>query len=206
MLQSDDDTYLCLGSKARRNAVGVSPHQAGLFNVPVEAQQSLRTYVVESEALFDRFVPACEEAKVREGIHLNEATTLSMPAIPGWKSKYYNSIAGCHGGVALAMHVNQGDFGMGHISVQMEKVPDGNPILVYFCFPTLGFAVPLRHNEHMLFNPMVPHMLSTVRSLEHRILPLSMYLKKDAMGLNNNKLPLSSKHKLIQKQISSTLV
>ena len=203
MLKWPMDKYMCIGSKAHRNKVGVSPHQPGLVHVPVEDQRILQSYIIESEALFERSIPSDEASKVREGVKLNGATTLSMPAIDGWQAKYYNSIAGCHGGVTLAMHIDEGDFGMGHISVQMETHTVENPILVYFCFPTLGFAIPLRRNEHLFFNPLVPHMLSSKRQKSFRILPLSMYLKKDVLGLNDNSLPLSDKHKQLQDVMGS---
>ena len=158
-------------------------------------------YIQECNDLCACFAPRGEETKVRKGIKINRATTLSMPDIPGWHPRYYNSITGCHGGVVLAMHIDDGDFGMGHISIQTKDDVDPQEILVHFCFPTLGFAIPLRDKEHLFFNPLVPHMISSKSRSSCRILPLSMYLKKDIMGLNNNKLKLTPEQKSIRDTI-----
>jgi hypothetical protein len=34
-------------------------------------------------------------------------------------------------------------------------------VVVYFCFPTLGVAVPLRPGDFLMFNALIPHCISS---------------------------------------------
>ncbi len=64
-------------------------------------------------------------------------------------------------------------------------------VTVYFCFPTLGVSVPLRPGDYLLFNPLIPHCISSHCKHEDDIMCVSMYLKTAIVGLNNNSLPLT---------------
>jgi hypothetical protein len=64
-------------------------------------------------------------------------------------------------------------------------------IIVFFCFPTLGVAVPLRPGDYLLFNPLIPHCISSRCKYEDDIMCVSMYLKTAIVGLNDNSLPLT---------------
>ena len=197
LIKNRKDKYLCIGSKANRSKHGVSAYSQGLASISLDQQEVIQKYVDECERLYSCYISGDEVARVVEGIRLTGATTFSLPGIQDWKAKYFNSIAGCHGGVVLPMHIDNGDFGMGHISIQCANA-QADTILSYFCFPTLGVAVPMRAGDHLLFNPMVPHMISSNCDLKTRILPLSLYLKKDIIGLNNNKLDLTAEQKQME--------
>ena len=36
-----------------------------------------------------------------------------------------------------------------------------NDVIAYFCFPTLGVAVPLRPGDNFMFNALIPHCISS---------------------------------------------
>ena len=41
-----------------------------------------------------------------------------------------------------------------------EFYTEKDDAVVYFCFPTLGVAVPLRPGDFLLFNALIPHCVS----------------------------------------------
>merc|ERR1712127_557412 len=121
---------------------------------------------------------------------------MSMPAIER-RSKY---IGACALGVnvCLNMHQDLGDFSWSDTSVHLSG--DHRPsdrVLAYFCFPTLGIAVPLRCGDHLLFNPAVPHMVSSRSRTSDKIYCVSLYMKKNLLGGNDNSLPLDETQKFI---------
>ena len=70
-------------------------------------------------------------------------------------------------------------------------------ILAYFCFPTLGVAIPLRAGDQFIFNPCVPHMVSSRCHNEIDIVVVSLYLKSKVVGLNDNSVPLTPEQEAI---------
>lgn len=63
-------------------------------------------------------------------------------------------------------------------------------IIVYFCFPTHGLAVPLRPGDILIFNPLTPHCISSKCRLSDTVIGTSMYVKTAIVGLNNNSINL----------------
>jgi hypothetical protein len=41
-------------------------------------------------------------------------------------------------------------------------------IVVYFCFPTLGVAVPQHPGDYLMFNALIPHCISLIANLTTR--------------------------------------
>jgi hypothetical protein len=64
-------------------------------------------------------------------------------------------------------------------------------VVVYFCFPTIGVAVPLRPGDYLLFNARIPHCISSRCKFEDEVMCTSTYLKTAIVGMNNNSLPLT---------------
>jgi hypothetical protein len=73
-----------------------------------------------------------------------------------------------------------------------EKYSLDDDVIVYFCFPTIGLAVPLRPGDYLLFNARIPHCLSSRCKYEDEIITTSTYLKTAIVGMNNNDLPLTT--------------
>jgi len=95
--------------------------------------------------------------------------------------------------VFLQCHTDQ-DFTMSMSQVFVKGKPHyhlDDDVIVYFCFPTLGVAVPLRPGDYLLFNPLIPHCISSRCKQEDEIMCVSMYLKTAIVGLNDNLLPLT---------------
>ena len=101
--------------------------------------------------------------------------------------KYYGGLAfGCN--LFLRCHTDD-DFTMSMAHVHLkgkDQYSLSDNVVVYFCFPTLGVAVPLRPGDFLLFNAQIPHCVSSRCKHTDQIMVLSMYLKTSVVGLNNN--------------------
>ena len=114
--------------------------------------------------------------------------------------KYYGGMAfGCN--VFLQCHTDH-DFTMSAVQVHLrgkDKYKINDDIVVYFCFPTLGVAVPLWPGDCLLFNALIPHCISSCCEERDSIYTVSMYLKSLVVGLNDNQLSLSTKQSILAK-------
>jgi len=77
-------------------------------------------------------------------------------------SKYFGALAfGCN--VYLRCHTDD-DFTMSIVQIHLKrksKYEVNDDIVAYFCFPTLGCAVPLQPGDFFIFNALVPHCISS---------------------------------------------
>jgi hypothetical protein len=76
-------------------------------------------------------------------------------------------------------------------------------VVVYFCFPTLGVAVPLCPGDYLMFNALIPHCISSHCKLDDKIMCVSMYLKTSIVGMNNNDLMLTPTQSLLADKLHS---
>lgn len=83
-------------------------------------------------------------------------------------------------------------------SVVADEIPsDDDPIICYMCFPTLNLAVALRNGDLLLFNPLVPHCVSSRRNKEKEAYCLSLYMKSLLVGGSNNDQVVSTQNEEI---------
>ncbi len=90
-----------------------------------------------------------------------------------------------------------------HIKGKDQYNVDDEPV-VYFCFPTLGVAVPLRPGDFLIFNSLIPHCVSSRCKQSDDVYVVAMYLNSSAVGLNNNDLPLDVKQSILSKRYLAT--
>ena len=64
-------------------------------------------------------------------------------------------------------------------------------IVAYFAFTKLGIAIPLRPGDVLFFNPLEEHCISSRCCNDDDIYCLSLYLKSDNIGLNDNSKELT---------------
>ena len=119
--------------------------------------------------------------------------------------KYYRGLAlGC---VFLRCHTDQ-DFTMSIVQIFVkgkETYHSDDAIIVYFCFPTLGVAVPLRPGDYLMLNSLVPRCVSSRCNNNDDVIVLSMYLKTSVVGMNNNKLELTLSQAILSKRFKACL-
>ena len=102
------------------------------------------------------------------------------------------------------MHLNahtDDDFGRCVVSVHVDnrRYCENDDPIVYFCFPRLGCAVPLRPGDAMIFNANEPHGISSKVNNDDSLYCVSMYLKTSLIGLNDNSMELTPMQDLILK-------
>ena len=87
---------------------------------------------------------------------------------------------------------------MAHIHLKgKDKYEIDDKVIVYFCFPTFGVAVPLGPGDFLLFNALIPHCVSSRCRYAEKIMCLLMCLKTSVAGMNNNQLCLNSKQTVL---------
>jgi len=64
-------------------------------------------------------------------------------------------------------------------------------VVAFFCFPTLGIAVPMRPGDFILFDASLPHSISSRCHGSDDIMCVSYYLKSMVVGMNDNGISLS---------------
>jgi hypothetical protein len=100
--------------------------------------------------------------------------------------------------VHLSAHTDA-DFGLSVATVHLQnrQYTLDDDIIVYFCFPRLGCAVPMRPGDCLIFNAREPHAVSSRSKSTDQIFCVSMYLKTAVVGLNDNSIQLRPMEDLI---------
>jgi len=132
-----------------------------------------------------------------EAIDLVHANTFTIPSrwshgkeMPSASSRIYGAF-GCGVNVYLNAHTDK-DFTCCATSIHMHtRYSLFQEIVAYFAFPKLGIAIPLYMGDIWFFNPKENHCISSRCKVEDDIYCISLYLKTDNIGLNNNSIPLS---------------
>ena len=73
-------------------------------------------------------------------------------------------------------------------------------IIAYFCFPTLGVAVPIRPGDQLIFSSQIPHCISSRCNPDKTVISTSMYLKDAVVGLNDNTMELTPQQQRLAGQ------
>jgi hypothetical protein len=125
-----------------------------------------------------------EESKIISGY-----TGFQFHGKDGRSSKIWPSLA-CGRNTYLPLHTDE-DYFLGAVSVHSNRDTNGI-VLQYFCFPTLGITIAMRNGDVVLFNPKVPHCISSPTSNTHASFSMSLYLKTIIVSGNSN-LPNTSR-------------
>ena len=184
--------YACVGSQVSRNSKMVHDHPSFMDQLPTHHWESLLWLMRRAEESFKTI------ADHQVISHIHHAKN-AVPFKTFTPSNHKSTCANFYGGMAfgtnvfLPCHTDQ-DFTMSMSQVFIKGKANYNlndDVIVYFCFPTLGTAVPLRPGDYLLFNPLIPHCISSRCRYEDEIMCISMYLKTAIVGLNDNSLPLT---------------
>lgn len=184
--------YACVGPQVSRNSLKVHDHPSFMDKLPMHHWESLLWLMRRAEEAFKTIA----DHQVISHIHFAKNAvpfkTFVMNRENSNSAKFFGGIAfGTN--VFLRCHTDQ-DFTMSMSQVFVKGKPHyhlDDDVIVYFCFPTLGVAVPLRPGDYLLFNPLIPHCISSRCKQEDEIMCVSMYLKTAIVGLNDNLLPLT---------------
>jgi hypothetical protein len=184
--------YCCVGAKANRSSPGVTP---GLFKAGGVGENEWNSVVKEVKRCEEAFYSYASTDTIR---HIREARELvpwegiHSAGDQSTESTIYSGIAfGIN--VFLRAHVDD-DYTYSVIQVHVDGMDYevDNEVVCYFCFPSLGCAVPLRPGDFLLINALEPHCLSSRCRDDYNLFAVSSYLKTAVVGGNNNSIPLTS--------------
>jgi hypothetical protein len=208
----DGSTYVCTGVGCDHTSdAGLSQHLKGLDQDPKHHKtigKFLRNVEGQSSAWLDHeslvFLQAVKKATGHPGFdcggngyHRQQPLSLSVspnissssPSVsPKISSTIFPAIA-CGRNVYLNVHTDDDYFWSATTIIQNDAGPlqEDSAILNYFCFPTKGISVALRHGDILLFNPTVPHCISSRCDETRDVFCISLYLKTAVVGGNDNK-------------------
>ncbi len=207
--------YTCVGLQPSRNSKIVRPHPPFMQSLPKCHWRSLLWLMKRAKISFRTIADSrgvisyLDHAK-----KLVHYQTFKSGSSTDNHSKFNTEFFGGIGFgttiVFLRCHTDT-DFTMSILQVFLKgkvKYSLDNNVIVYFCFPTIGLAVPLRPGDYLLFNAHIPHCLSSRCKYEYEdeIITTSTYLKAAIVGMNNNDLPLTTNQAQMLYQLKCSFV
>jgi hypothetical protein len=202
-------TYACVGPQPSRNSRTVSTQPPFTDSLPEADWRSLVWMITRAEMSFRAIADhsVLSHLELAKRVVPFKTFTSSRNDLPSnFHARYFGGIAfGTN--VFLRCHTDA-DFTFSIIQVFLKGKSQyllDDDVVVYFCFPTLGVAIPLRPGDYLLFNARIPHCISSRCKYEDEILCTSMYLKTAIVGMNNNDLPLTQEQtSIVDKMRSKT--
>jgi hypothetical protein len=201
---NDSVMYKCFGVRPGRNSRGVLDCDKWMERIDAIHWRRVMKMVMRAELLLESFADQEVIDRLRVAKHVVPFKTMHAPKnhraythIP--HAKYFGAIAFGRN-VFLRCHTDD-DFtlSVAHVLLggkQSYSVDD--PVVVYFCFPTEGVAMPMRPGDFLLFNARVPHCISSQCSDNDDIMCISMFLKTSVVGGDDNGVELND----IQQSLS----
>jgi len=187
--------YTCAGVQVSRNARGVLDNNAYMDNLSDKHLGVIMKLMRHAEYCYQTLADTEVISHVYHAKQLVPFKTMTVKTTDDQYSlNYFGALAfGCN--VFLQCHTDS-DFTMSIANIHLkgkDKYEFDDPIVIYFCFPTLGIAVPLRPGDFIIFNALIPHCVSSRCREADEVMCISMYLKSSVVGLNDNLLPLDNK-------------
>ena len=203
--------YYCIGTHVNQGGKGgITPFSAALESTDDITRRIVQKFVASIEHLYCAYVSHKEINIVTQAVKLVDAPTLTMPPSKSnpnpKKAQIYGAMAVGTNAI-LATHTDK-DFAYSAVSVQCRSECHRNEerVLVYFAFPALGIAIPLKVGDVLFFNPNEPHCItSRIMETDH-IYCVSLYLKSATIGLNDNSIPLTDYQKSVLEYKKSKCV
>lgn len=190
----------CVGSQPKRAGRGVRESQH-ITKLQDEDWNLIVDYLLKLEYLFTSYVDTEIIRLLRESLRLIHYPTISRK---GHTLRPNCNIFGAFAfgrNVYLPAHIDQ-DFTYSIVTVHLRKeryTPD-DKVVVYFCFPRLGVAIPMKPGDVLIFNPQEPHAISSRCCEDDDIICMSAYLKSAVVGMNDNATSLLLKQQILADQ------
>jgi hypothetical protein len=146
-----------------------------------------------AEAAFDSFADTCVIHQLMKAKEHVPFKTMTSPHSRR-STKYFGAMA--FGRNVFARCHTDEDFTMSVTQIYLEGVDEysiEDRVVAFFCFPTLGVAIPMRPGDYVLFDATIPHCVSSRCHRGDNIMGVSFYLKSLVVGMNNNTIPLTHK-------------
>jgi len=155
--------YTCAGVQVARRSKEVLENAPYMDELPRHHLKSLMKIMHRAERSFQVM------ADHQVISHLKNAKTVVPFKTMSFPSSGNNHSVQFFGGIAFGSNVflrchTDADFTMSIAQVFFKgqnTYKTHDDVVVYFCFPTLGAAVPLRPGGFLLFNALIPHCISS---------------------------------------------
>jgi hypothetical protein len=187
--------YTCAGVQVARNSKEVLDNAPYMDKLSKHHLKSLLRIMRRAERSFEEIADHQVISHLKNVKAVVPFKTMSLPSSAGKNHsvRYFGGIA--FGSNAFLRCHTDADFTMSIAQVFLKgqnTLQANDDVVVYFCFPTLGAAVPLFPGDFLLFNALIPHCISSRCKQMDEVMCLSMYLKTACVGLNNNDLVLTT--------------
>ena len=190
VMREKDHKYCCVGNQTRRAGTGIRKIHYALSNANVQHTKIILKYFRSVEHLFESYVDTDQVRLIHDALDLVDASTFTIPQEDynrhvDDKSRIYGAYAS---GVNVYLNAHDDlDYTYSATSVHMKQdYKNNDSVVAYFTFPCLGIALPLRPGDVLFFNPREPHCISSRCKNEDDIYCVSLYIKSDSIGLNDN--------------------
>jgi hypothetical protein len=212
VIREPNNKYICVGNQTNRGGVGIRRYHRAILDSKKHVSDRIMRYFRAVEHLFSMFMDTEEIRIVHDAIELMKAETFAIPKnFPSKNDKscddrkqdrssnggMYRKKSAIYGAFAsgvnvyLSAHIDK-DFTYCATSIhRRSEYHEEDSTLAYFAFPRLGIAIPLRAGDVLFFNPTEPHCVSSRVNNDDEIYCVSLYLKSDNIGKNNNSLALT---------------
>ena len=166
------------GWQPKRNGTGISLSYH-YKEMSTQVTKIIHDHVLNLEKLMFRYSSTKTSHMLKSAKSITDWPTMGNCEI-------YSAIA-CGKNVYLPAHIDD-DFSYSVVTIlsNKESYKLDDDIAAYFCFPTLGIAVPLRPGDALIFNPREPHCVSSRCNSSDDIICISVYLKSSIVGGNDN--------------------
>ena len=182
---SDDRVmYKCLGVRPSRNSKGVLDCDRWAESIDDIHWCRVMKMVARAELLFESFAEQEAIDHIRAAKDVIGFKTMHAPyALCNRKriphAKYFGAIAFGRN-VFLRCHTDDDfSYSIAHVllggrsSYQLD-----DDVVVHFCFPTLGIAVPMRPGDFLIFNARIPHCISSRSHAADDIMCISLQYRQ----------------------------
>jgi hypothetical protein len=201
-------TYACVGPQPSRNSKTGHNNPPFMSSLPQHHWRSLVWVMKCADRSFCTFTDHSPISHLHQAKKLIPFKTFSPSTGDNLSTFSADFSVGIAFGtnVFLCCHTDE-DFTMSISQVVLKgrcKYSLEDKVVAYFCFPTLGVAIPLWPGNNLMFNALVPHCISSRSKLEDEIMCASVYLKTAIVGMNNNDIPLTSNQSLLADRLHSS--
>ena len=193
MTDGENSNYIVIGTSPKRFGKGTQTCTKGLDCPDLELHRKIfGTWYRRVEHCAKKYLPFELQKLLAEVGEMCDHGT--MPLGHDKNSEIWPALA-VGRNVFLNVH-KDADYFWTLITVVADEPPtqDG-PIICYMCFPTLGTAVALRNGDLLMFNPLVPHCVSTRCDGTKEAYCISMYMKSLWVGGSDNSQQLSEQER-----------
>jgi hypothetical protein len=174
--------YMTMGTKASRAARGVVDGMGALRTIP-SAHKEISRILKKIEHVSAKWIGTMELKSVEAAKKAGKYPGFSYHGNAGEESKIWPSMA-CGKNTFLPMHTDS-DYFLSAGSIHCRR-RTGSNVLQYFCFPTIGVSVGMRNGDVILFNPSIPHCISSPCFHDYECFAMSAYLKSLVVSGNSN--------------------